>query len=96
MYILPHYRITTYFIGIWLAFELRRQRNTKLNDRQLTRGRMTVIASIITTGIICGSCESEMKVFNGLYASVASISVCLPLVWIIFTSEVGHKSEVIS
>jgi hypothetical protein len=97
MYILPPYRFTVYTIGIALGYILRTYKNVRLTNAQLNIGWLFATVGFLGTLFAC----SMMSVYNykfdildaSYYSSVAPIPWCLFFAWIIYTSQLGYKSE---
>lgn len=97
MYILPPFRFTVYAIGIVLGYVLRMHKNTKLSKSQLNLGWFVTTTGVLGTLFI----TSLMSVYNykfdilhaALFSSVAPIPWCFFFAWVIYTSQLGYKSE---
>lgn len=97
MYILPPFRFTVYAIGIVLGYVLRMHKNTKLSKSQLNLGWFVTTTGVLGTLFI----TSLMSVYNykfdilhaALFSSVAPIPWCFFFAWVIYTAQLGYKSE---
>lgn len=97
MYILPPYRFTVYAIGIALGYILRTHKNVRLTKSQLNLGWF--IATLGFLGTIFAS--AAMSVYNykfsvlhaAIYSSLAPIPWCFFFGWVIYTSQLGYKSQ---
>lgn len=97
MYILPPYRFTVYAIGIALGYILRTHKHVKLTKTQINVGWFIATFGVLAT-LIGTSCMSvynyKFDIFHAaLFASVAPIPWCLFFAWIIYSSQLGYKSE---
>ena len=96
-YILPPHRFTVYAMGILLGYILRKYKDIKLTQTQLTMGWY------ISTGLLLSAFCAPAPMgtmgykFNPThaahYAAFAPIGWCLFFAWIIFTSQLGYKSK---
>jgi hypothetical protein len=97
MYILPPYRFTVYAIGIALGYLLRIYKNVRLSNKQLTIGWIVVTAGFLGTLLMSGLMSVYNYKFSSLhaafYSAVAPIPWCLFFAWIVYTSQLGYKSE---
>lgn len=97
MYILPPYRFTVYAIGIYLGYMLRTHKNVRLTSEQLYIG--WIVATIGFLGTLFAS--SMMSVYNykfstfhaAIFSSIAPIPWCFFFAWVVYTSQLGYKSE---
>lgn len=92
-HVLPHYRIAPYFIGILIAFAVIKMKNKKLTDFQLNLGWLIAVTGLVVTTVISIECAKDVKLALTLFSSLCTILMCGFVGWILFTSEMGCKSE---
>lgn len=99
MYILPPHRATVYIMGVLLGYALRMYKDIKLTESQLRWGW---VASIVACAVSfvgpapMGSIGYQYNPFHAaLYAAYAPIGWCVFFGWVIFTSHLGYKSELL-
>lgn len=88
------YRITPYIIGILLAYMLIKYKKEKLTDIQLNAGWLVAVLCFVATSTICSECAENLSKINmALFNSICTITFCVFIAWIIFTTELGYKSK---
>lgn len=97
MYIIPHHRFTVYAMGIGLGYTLRMFKNMKLTQSQLKIGWYLSVASLLLAFFgpaPMGDIDYKYDATQASnYAAFAPIGWCIFFGWIIFSSELGNKSE---
>lgn len=97
LYTLPTHRFTVYGIGLLLGFTIRKLKYVKLKKYQIMLGN---VISAISTTIIYKACVRMTGLdveydrgLHALYAAIAPILVCVPVSWLIFSSQNGYRSR---
>lgn len=90
MYTITPYRFTVYAIGMLLGLYLRSNKNVKFSDRFNNIGWISAVIFFFATVAIC----IENQAYNtAIFASFASITVCLFVAWIIFYANLIHTQN---
>jgi peptidoglycan/LPS O-acetylase OafA/YrhL len=76
-------------MGILLAYSIHSYKNQKVPANLINVGWMFSIFSFLITSMICVASENRSLLSSALYSSVASITCCCFIGWIIFAAEIS-------
>lgn len=96
MYILPHYRFTSYAIGILAGYYLRKVHQDKLSTKRLYVAWTFLLSILAVTFRLSAEMCAEHYVYNRLHAAMMTflpIPFCAMFVLIIFTAEKNASSQ---
>lgn len=93
MYLLPHYRFSDYAVGILLGLILRNSKNFRLSKLQTVVGEILSAACLLVTVFLLTSNDKFDRLYQALYASIASATFCFFFSWFIVAPQFGYKSK---
>lgn len=100
MYTKPTHRFTVYGIGLIVGFVLFKFKDFKMSKRHYVLGWIlsslmfyVMVASAVQMINIDGEYDHVM---HASFAALAPIFYCLPVAWIIFSSQMGYTSNFLS
>lgn len=100
MYTRPTHRFTVYGIGLILGFAIHRLREFKMSKRSYYLGWLLnsfMFAAMVTSAVRMININGDYDhLSHALFAALAPIFYCLPVAWIILSSQMGYTSEFLS
>lgn len=97
MYILPHYRFTSYALGIYVGFLLNKSRDWKISTTQLYSLLTIAFSALVVSLRLAAELTDENYEYNPTHAALMTflpIPFCVFFALVIFCAEMKVSSKI--